>query len=1301
MSTNYSEQIFQSIDTIISQRLNEVSFDKTEICEIVSQDKDNVNKYWVSNGSLKYEAYSIDENRKYLANQKVYVTIPQGNYDLRKLIIGSYSADETNENLYVNPFNHLVTSSSHEVSDIIITTNTSGNSTSNFKDLNIRFNYSNTIDFDYIGLEFGLDTSSLQGTYKGTYSIELQIYNNENEQLNISRIILYNTDLYGNPYSLIPMLKFQHLFPFPKEIKKITDIAKIRVLLAQDGNFEKIGNIKLQDIKLYFGYDTKTITKDKLQLILAEGQNLKYTTGQTAAARNLYLDWKHFDTSNTPYIFNIHQSPNIFEYYKVYWLHYVDGLGKNSNLPDEYAWNWETITNNIKLTQDIILTTLYRTDQYKVVIEYKYKNNETIYYAESTGLVFDNTDVAADPGASNSSEDSLRIKLLNESDTGVYNIYGLDGRMMDYSYRGPHNIYFEFLDTTPLDRIASINWEFPSENTMIKDVADTDKQKATFNIDTMYKPGAMNNRIWCTVTLVTGEIRRGSLTLQFGEAAAAGSNYAFNIDFIGHRTCLYATGKEDSVEIQAIFTKQNGEVMTVPTITWSWMNDYNSPITLSSSAGEKITLTYNNSEVPEENYSILQAKINDYAIDNGLTTNLTAYLPIPIAKPEYNYISGATRVVYDSNGNTATYSRNPYELYNLTKKIENTSWDIISNSTNDTFQLKTQNIRDKNGNITGEEKTLLPLSYIPQKPPMTCVYCILNGNIVWSQPILIIQNRWEYDLLNEWNGKLNINDQQGYMLAPLLGAGKKEDNGFTGVIMGDLKLAKGSVTNTGLYGFKEGSRRFSFNDKGEAYIGTGDYYINFDSENLTIKAKNFDLNANNGALIINDREGIKLGSKISINPDGTAKIGGWTIDTAKLYTPSVWGPNSFERWGTGVAATGWDDDPAFYAGFGGNRGNPWAHNANIDSNGNIINGSWENHTNFYVTNAGFLKAKNADISGTITAQKGKIADYVISGAQLIGNNVGLSGTSGQGWAFWAGSNDSGSAPFRVGHDGSLRATKADIEGIITAKEGGKVGNWDIGTNYLQGTWGSNYVKIKVPDNTDDTTFLDVKYNGTFPFTVTKKGHLTAKDANITGTINAKGGTFERDIKIGNRSISKWITDGGYINEIKATSGTIGYWLIDSQGIRNDPNRGGLVTINMTPATITSTLAGESKSTDWFSIVTAGKAYSDRTLKDNIAPINKILDDATYDLITPVGFNYKQEAQSGDTDRQHFGFIAQDVESIFQNAGYDKLGAIWKTDYYNLDKQEFIALNTWQIQKLKTRVTELENEIKEIKQQYEI
>lgn len=1222
MSTNYSEQIFQSIDTIISQRLNEVSFDKTEICEIVSQDKDNVNKYWVSNGSLKYEAYSIDENRKYLANQKVYVTIPQGNYDLRKLIIGSYSADETNENLYVNPFNHLVTSSSHEVSDIIITTNTSGNSTSNFKDLNIRFNYSNTIDFDYIGLEFGLDTSSLQDTYKGTYSIELQIYNNEDEQLNTSRIILYNTDLYGNPYSLIPMLKFQHLFPFPKEIKKITDIAKIRVLLAQDGNFEKIGNIKLQDIKLYFGYDTKTITKDKLQLILEEGQSLKYTTGETAAKRNLYLDWKHFDTSNTPYIFNIEQKPNIFEEYAVYWLHYVDGLGENVDLPDEYAWNWETI-NFIDLETDqylkkiIKLTTQFRTDQYKVVIKYttnkfteeqqtnidkfnklksEYKQlllnlknpnlteeekinkktrlaeiredkelvNSYYTYTESTGLVFDNTDVAADPGASNSSEDSLRIKLLNEGDTGVYNIYGLDGRMMDYSYRGPHNIYFEFLDTTPLDGIASINWEFPSENTMIKDVADTDKQKATFNIDTMYKPGAMNNRIWCTVTLVTGEIRRGSLTLQFGEAAAAGSNYAFNIDFIGHRTCLYATGKEDSVEIQAIFTKQNGEVMTVPTITWSWMNDYNSPITLSSSAGEKITLTYNNSEVPEENYSILQAKINDYAIDNGLTTNLTAYLPIPIAKLEYNYISGATRVVYDSNGNTATYSRNPYELYNLTKKIENTSWDIISNSTNDTFQLKTQNIRDKNGNITGEEKTLLPLSYIPQKPPMTCVYCILNGNIVWSQPILIIQNRWEYNLLNEWNGKLQ-SDDTNYILAPLLGAGKKENNAFTGVMMGDLKIANNNTSQTGLYGFKEGSRRFSFNDKGEAYIGTGDNYIKFDNTNLIINVQNFHF-----AL------GEEQPDYVEVNFDEEYYFLNWE----NYYIKDDKGnyiPNTEEQQ---------DYDIIYYK-----KGQkfPTANGIYCMRDGkNIFSISEEGEINFGPKNSGFYYNETA---GTVF--NGQITKYF--------------------------------------DDFATEEEKADR------------------------CWFDDFYLDS----------LNTRFDGLYGCGLKIYSHAYYNDLHPEAETDffVGGGSYYKE----DGSTDIWYTAAGIIYSnanmyiyTKDTGYLYGTWWLNSDNI----------------------------------------IQSDQNSKHDVENLSSNYE-ILFDNLMPVRYKYN----NGTSNRYHLGLIAQDVEKAIgiSNLTLQDCAILVKDkkENYGLRYGEFISLNIWQIQKLKNRVTELENEIKEIKQRYEI
>lgn len=1365
MNTNYSEQIFQSIDTIISQRLNEVSFDKTEICEIVSQDKDNENKYWVSNGSLKYEAYSIDENRKYLANQKVYVTIPQGNYDLRKLIIGSYSADETNENLYVNPFNHLVTSSTLTLPKHIwakansieyddwndIPTDTTKLNSVEFL---TEFKYSNSQNFDYIGLDFSFSTN-ITG-YQGSYALRISLWNGDTEltNQNDNTLILSSKNLYGNPYNLNSSLSFQHLFPWPTREKDdkiepipITEITKIKLQLIQDNNFLKQQGgtnvntdtwIELTKADLKFGYDVKNITKDELQLILEEGQSLKYTTGETAAARNLYLDWKHFDTFNNPYIFNIHQSPNIFEEYTVYWLHYVDGLGENIDLPDKYAWNWETISFDQSLTKLINLTTQFRTDQYKVVIKYttnkfteEQKNNITNFndvlkpeykqllldlknpnlteeekvnkktrleeirnnkelvnsyytYTESTGLVFNNTDVAANPGASNSSEDSLRIKL-DENDIGIYNVYGLDGRMMDYSYRGPHNIHFEFLDATPFDRIANIKWDFPSENTMIKDVAYTDdKRQATFNIDTMYKPGAMNNRIWCTVTLVTGEIRRGSLTLQFGDAAAAGSNYAFNIDFVGNRTCLYATGKEDSVEIQATFTKQNGEVMTVPAITWSWMNDYNSPITLPSPSytGKTITLKYTGSKVPENNYSILQAKIDDYAIDNGLTTNLTAYLPIPIAKPGYNYISGATRVVYDSNGNTATYSRNPYKLYEGTNKIEGTSWHISSNPTNDTLQLKE----------IGEETTLRPLSYIPQDPPMTCVYCKLYGNTVWSQPILIMQNRWEYDLLNGWNGKLNINDEQGYMLAPLLGAGKKENNGFTGVIMGDLKIADGSVANTGLYGFKEGSRRFSFNDKGEAYIGTGDYYIDFNGKDLSIKAKNFDLNAHNGALVISDKEGIKLSDKISINPDGTANIGGWSIMQTYLECKKDDNNKVFLH------------QPSDWTDMSGGKGDVL-----IVKN----NGSYP----FCLYADGTLNCTKANIEGTITATTGSIGGWKIGSDQIYNKND----DSGYTFTLWnpaiaqghiiSCSNSSGDQPFYVTRTGFLKATNADITGVITATDG-YIGGWQISSKRIYNTNPDTGYTFSLWNPAIAEGHIISCYNennGDQPFYVTRNGYLKANNAYITGTLEV-GSIISDGVKIGNsqrsifgdfkaEGISSVVTGTcwSYGNSISFPPITPSFYLTESVcGMRAVTK----------PGTVKPSLMLDKDGSITIVATNTSPLYtsSDERVKNTITPLDNKYE-ILFDNLNAVSYKYN----NGTSDRLHTGFIAQAVEKAINDAGLttkDFAGLTIQSpntenEIYGLRYEEFIALNTWQIQKLKTRVTELENEIKEIKQRYEI
>lgn len=91
------------------------------------------------------------------------------------------------------------------------------------------------------------------------------------------------------------------------------------------------------------------------------------------------------------------------------------------------------------------------------------------------------------------------------------------------------------------------------------------------------------------------------------------------------------------------------------------------------------------------------------------------------------------------------------------------------------------------------------------------------------------------------------------------------------------------------------------------------------------------------------------------------------------------------------------------------------------------------------TGYGFYAVGNAFFSGRIVSGSGKIGGFSISQYTLVnkngGSTVGISSTVNHDWAFWAGAENSGSAPFRVGHGGQLYATNANISGNITATSG--------------------------------------------------------------------------------------------------------------------------------------------------------------------------------------------------------------------------------------------------------------------------
>ena len=89
-------------------------------------------------------------------------------------------------------------------------------------------------------------------------------------------------------------------------------------------------------------------------------------------------------------------------------------------------------------------------------------------------------------------------------------------------------------------------------------------------------------------------------------------------------------------------------------------------------------------------------------------------------------------------------------------------------------------------------------------------------------PIHLYLNRYGNAALNGWDGNhIEINDDGGFILAPQIGAGKKEnDNSYTGVFMGNVREAGSSSEDVGLFGYNQGVRTIELNaEDGSAKFG--------------------------------------------------------------------------------------------------------------------------------------------------------------------------------------------------------------------------------------------------------------------------------------------------------------------------------------------------------------------------------------------------------------------------------------------------------------------------------------------------
>jgi hypothetical protein len=100
------ENLLTAIDIIAEKKVESLPYDKTLLCTIVSANNAARGEYSVTDGTSTFLAYS--DNTTYKENLRVYVTVPNGDFNNRKIIKGKYVSGEGEYYTYVSPLDNFL-----------------------------------------------------------------------------------------------------------------------------------------------------------------------------------------------------------------------------------------------------------------------------------------------------------------------------------------------------------------------------------------------------------------------------------------------------------------------------------------------------------------------------------------------------------------------------------------------------------------------------------------------------------------------------------------------------------------------------------------------------------------------------------------------------------------------------------------------------------------------------------------------------------------------------------------------------------------------------------------------------------------------------------------------------------------------------------------------------------------------------------------------------------------------------------------------------------------------------------------
>lgn len=206
--------------------------------------------------------------------------------------------------------------------------------------------------------------------------------------------------------------------------------------------------------------------------------------------------------------------------------------------------------------------------------------------------------------------------------------------------------------------------------------------------------------------------------------------------------------------------------------------------------------------------------------------------------------TGFRYAIYSPDGRVPQYDNsNPFEIEsNLNKESLSYTWNICGKV------YKKVAKKDEDGDVNFEWEWILSENLEKQerssielnnnqiifKPSdeyygecvTNAIECVVKQNEVEIGkihiPVHLMLNRYGNSAMNGWDGNsININKDNGFILAPQVGAGYKDtENTFSGVFMGRVQEANKTKAETGLFGYNKGQRTITLSAQdGSAIFG--------------------------------------------------------------------------------------------------------------------------------------------------------------------------------------------------------------------------------------------------------------------------------------------------------------------------------------------------------------------------------------------------------------------------------------------------------------------------------------------------